>query len=85
MTSLDTFLIIHTNYLRIMSISTTNKSKVDSGTILSLEKNKAITDLELSANEKYSKVEYLYPKRNTSQFQWFKGSRDRGLNKNLAA
>ena len=68
-----------------MSISTNKKSKVDSDAILSLEEDRAIADKESNANEKYSKVGHLFPERNTPQFQWFKGSRDRGLNRDLAA
>ena len=68
-----------------MSFNTTKKSKVDSDAILSLEEYRAIAEQESSANEKYSKVGHLYPEKNTPQFQWFKGSRDRGLNRDLAA
>ena len=66
-----------------MSISTINKSKVDSDAILSLEEYRSIADEDSSANEKYSKVGHLYPEKNTPQFQWFKGSRDRGLKSDL--
>jgi len=68
-----------------MSFCTTKKSTVDSDVILSLEEYRSITDEESNANEKYSKVGHLYPERNTPQFQWFKGSRDRGLNRDHAA
>ncbi len=69
----------------MMSISTTKKSKVDSHVVLSLEEYKAIVDEDSTANEKYSKVGHLYPEKNTSHFQWFKGSRDRGLKRDIAA
>ena len=68
-----------------MSFSTSKKLKVDLDVILSLEEYRAIADEESSANEKYSKVGHLYPEKNTPQFQWFKGSRDRGLNRDIAA
>ena len=68
-----------------MSISTHRKSKVDSDAILSLEEYRAIADKESNANATYSKVGHLFPEKNTPQFQWFKGSRDRGLNRDLAA
>ena len=68
-----------------MSFSTTKKPNVDSNVVLSLESYRAIADEESTSNEKYSKVGHLYPEKNTPQFQWFKGSRNRGLNRDLAA
>ena len=68
-----------------MSIRTTKKSKVDSNVVLSLEEYRAIVEEDSNSNEKYSKVGHLYPEKNTPQFQWFKGSRDRGLNRDMAA
>ena len=67
-----------------MSISTTKKSNVDSDIVFSIEEYRAIADEESTSNEKYSKVGHLYPEKNTPQFQWFKGSRDRGLNRDHA-
>tara|TARA_B100001250_G_scaffold14616_1_gene12772 strand:+ start:476 stop:694 length:219 start_codon:yes stop_codon:yes gene_type:complete len=66
-----------------MSISTTKKSNVDSDVVLSLEEYRAISEEESTSNDKYSKVGHLYPGKNTPQFQWFKGSRDRGLDRGL--
>ena len=68
-----------------MSISRTKKSYIDSDEVLSLEEYRAISEEESTSTEKYSKVGHLYPEKNTPQFQWFKGSRDRGLNRDLAA
>ena len=68
-----------------MSISTTKKSKVTSDVVLSLKEYRAIVDEDSSSNEKYSKVGHLYPENNTPQFRWFKGSRDRGVNRDFAA
>ena len=68
-----------------MSNNTSKYSKVHSHVVLSLDEYKAINDEALSAHEKYSKVGHLYPERNTPQFQWFKGSRERCINKDLAA
>tara|TARA_B100000579_G_scaffold410083_1_gene399665 strand:+ start:190 stop:396 length:207 start_codon:yes stop_codon:yes gene_type:complete len=68
-----------------MSNSINKKSNVDSDVFLLLEEYKAIADEEPISNDQYSKVGHLYPEKNTPQFQWFKGSRDRGLNRDLAA
>ena len=68
-----------------MSTSTKNKSNVDSDVVLSLEEYRAFADKELTSKEKYSNVGHLYPEKSTPQFQWFKGSRDRGLNRDIAA
>ena len=68
-----------------MSISTTKKSNVDSDVVLTLEEYRAIADEESTSNQKYSKVGHLYPEKNSSHVQWFKGSRDRGLNRDIAA
>ena len=68
-----------------MSISTTKKSNVESDVVFSLEEYRAISNEESTSNKKYSKVGHLYPEKNTPQFQWFKGSRDRGLNRDIAA
>ena len=68
-----------------MSISTTKKYIIDSDIFLSLEKYSAIADQESTANEKYLKVGDSCSQRNTPQFQWFKGSRYRGLNRDIAA
>tara|TARA_Y100001978_G_C23511361_1_gene345748 strand:+ start:215 stop:421 length:207 start_codon:yes stop_codon:yes gene_type:complete len=68
-----------------MSTSTTEQSNVDLDKVLSLEEYRAIVNEESTSNEKYSKVGHLYPEKNTPQFQWFKGSKDRGLSRNIAA
>ena len=68
-----------------MSTSTKNKSNVDSDFVLSPEQYRSFADKELTSNEKYSNVGHLYPEKSTPQFQWFKGSRDRGLNRDIAA
>ena len=68
-----------------MSLSGNRKSKIYSDVVLTIEEYKAIADDALSANEKYSKNGHLYPERNTPQFQWFKGSRERCINIDLAA
>ncbi len=81
----DTFLSININCLRIMSISITKKSNVDSDVVISQEEYIAIADEESTSNKKYSKVGHLYPEKIIPQFQWFKGSRDRGLHRDLAA
>ena len=68
-----------------MSISSTKKSKVDSGVFLSLEEYKVIVKEDSSVSKEYSKVGHLYPEKNTPQYRWFKGSRDRGIRENIAA
>ena len=68
-----------------MSISTTQKSNVESDVVFSLEEYRAISNEESTSNEKFSKVGHLYPEKKTPQFQWFKGSRDRGLDRDMAA
>ena len=68
-----------------MSISPTKKSYVESDIVFSKKEYRAIYNEESTSNEKYSKVEHLYPAKKTPQFQWFKGSRDRGLNRGMAA
>ena len=68
-----------------MSISTTKKSNVDSDMVLSLEEYRSIADEASTSNKKYSKVGHLYQEKRTPQFRWFKGIRDRGLNRDFAA
>ena len=68
-----------------MSTSTKNKSNVGSDVVLSLEEYRAFADKELTSNEKYLNVGHLYLEKSTPQLQWFKGSRDRGLNRDIAA
>ena len=68
-----------------MSISPTKKSNLNSDEVLSLEEYRVISDEESNSNKKYSQIGHLYTEKNNPQFQWFKGSRDRGLNKDLAA
>ena len=77
--------MINTNWLRMMTIGATKESNVDSDVVISLEEYRVITDEELTSNDKYLKIGHLYPEKSTSQFQWFKGSRVRGLNKDIAA
>tara|TARA_B100000214_G_C23930754_1_gene610652 strand:+ start:931 stop:1137 length:207 start_codon:yes stop_codon:yes gene_type:complete len=68
-----------------MSTNTTKKSKIDSNGINSLKKFRTIEEEESSTNEKYSNIRHLSSEKNNPQLQWFKGSRNRGLNRDLAA
>ena len=68
-----------------MSISSTEKSKFDSVVVLSLEEYKVIVKSDSSVRTEYSKVGHLYPEKNTPQYRWFKGSRDRGVREDIAA
>ena len=68
-----------------MSISSTKKSKVDSVEVLSVEEYKVLVKEDSSARKEYSKVGHLYPEKNTPQYRWFKGSRDRGERGDIAA
>ena len=68
-----------------MSISSTKKSKDDSVIVLSLEEYKVIVKEDSSTRKEYSKVGHLYPEKNTPQYRWFKGSRDRGVRRDIAA
>ena len=61
-----------------MSMSSTKKSKEDSFVALSLEEYKVIVNEDSGATNEYTKVGHLYPEKNTPQYRWFKGSRDRG-------
>jgi len=61
-----------------MSTSSTKKSKEDSFVALSLEEYKVIVNEDSGATNEYTKVGHLYPEKNTPQYRWFKGSRDRG-------
>ena len=79
------YLIINTNYLRIMPIISTKESTVASSIVLSLEEYREIVDEASSTNETYSKIGHLYPENNTPQYRWFKGSRDRGIKEDFAA
>ena len=68
-----------------MSNSSTEKSKVDSDIVLSLEEYRILVNEDSSSKKEYSKFGHLYPERNTPQLRWFKGSSDRGLREELAA
>ena len=68
-----------------MFIRSTEKSKVDSLVVLSLEEYKALVEEDSSAREEYSKVGHLYPEKNTPQYRWFKVSRDIGMKEDIAA
>ena len=68
-----------------MSISSTKKSKEDSFVALSLEEYKVIVNEASGATNESSKVGHLYPEKNTPQYRWFKGSRDRGVRGDIAA
>ena len=68
-----------------MSIILTEKSKDDSNLVLSLEEYKVLLKEDSSARKEYSKVGHLYPEKNTPQYRWFKGSRDRGERGDIAA
>ena len=68
-----------------MSTSSTKKSKEDSFVALSLEEDKVIVNEDSGATNEYTKVGHLYPEKNTPQYRWFKGSRDRGERGDRAA
>ena len=68
-----------------MSIILTENSKDDSILVLSLEEYKVLVKEDSSARKEYSKVGHLYPEKNTPQYRWFKGSRDRGERGDRAA
>ena len=68
-----------------MSTSSTEKSKDDSNLVLSLAEYMVIVKEDSSARKEYSKVGHLYPEKNTPQYRWFKGSRDRGERGDIAA
>ena len=68
-----------------MSINSTKKSKEDSFVALPLEEDKVIVNEDSGATNEYSKVGHLYPEKNTPQYRWFKGSRDRGVRGDIAA
>ena len=68
-----------------MSIISTEKSKDDSNLVLSLEEYKVLVKEDSGATNEYSKVGHLYPEKNTPQYRWFKGSRDRGERGGIAA
>jgi len=68
-----------------MPTSSTKNLKVDSDVVLSLEEYKVIVKEDSSTREEYSKIGHLYPEKNTPQYRWFKGSRDRGLSEDFAA
>ena len=68
-----------------MCISSTEKSKFDSVVVLSLEEYKVIVKEDSSTRKEYSKVGHLYPEKNTPQYRWFKGIRDRGVTRDIAA
>ena len=68
-----------------MSISSNETLKVDSVVVLSSEKDKGIVKEDSTAEKEYSKVGHLYQEKNTPQYGWFKGSRDRGGRVGIAA
>ncbi len=68
-----------------MSIISTEKSNDDSNLVLSLEEYKGIVKEDSIAEKEYSKVGHLYQEKDTPQYRWFKGSRDRGLRGEIAA
>ena len=68
-----------------MSISSNKKLKVDSIVVFSLGQNKDIVNKNSSAEKEYSKVGHLHQEKNTPQYRWFKGSRDRGVRGDIAA
>ncbi len=68
-----------------MSTSSTKKSKEDSFVALSLEEYKVIVNEDSGATNEYTKVGHLYPEKNTPQYRWFKGSRDRGVKGDISA
>tara|TARA_B100001250_G_scaffold295920_1_gene257442 strand:- start:314 stop:520 length:207 start_codon:yes stop_codon:yes gene_type:complete len=68
-----------------MSNSSTKKSKVDSDVVLSLEEYRILLNEDSTSSKEYSKIGHLYPKKNTPQLRWFKGSSNRGIRGELAA
>ena len=68
-----------------MSIISTKNSHDDSILVLSIEEYKVLVKEDSSARKEYSKVGHLYPEKNTTQYRWFKGSRDRGERGDIAA
>ena len=68
-----------------MSTSSSKKSKEDSFVALSLEEDKVIVNEDSGATNEYTKVGHLYPEKNTPQYRWFKGSKDRGVRGDIAA
>ena len=68
-----------------MSIISTENSKDESILVLSIEEYKVIVKEDSSARKEYSKVGHLYPEKNTPQYRWFKGIRDRGGSGDIAA
>ena len=45
----------------------------------------ALLQEDSNINQAYSETGHLHPEKNTPQYIWFKGSRDRGLRGNIAA
>ena len=68
-----------------MSISSTENSRFESFIVHSLEEYKVIVKEDSSARKEYSKVGHLYPEKSTPQYRWFKGIRDRGVTRYIAA
>ena len=79
----DNKLILITKVM--MSISSTKKSKVDLGVVLSLVEYKIIVRENSSFSNEYLKVGHLYPEKNTPQYRWLKEIRDRGIRGDIAA
>lgn len=68
-----------------MSISSNKKFNVDSVFVLSLEQYKGNVREDSIAEKEYSRAGHLYQEKNTPQYRWFKGSRDRGVRGDIAA
>ena len=68
-----------------MSIISTESSKDDSIFVLSKKEYKVLVKENSSASKESSKVGHLYSEKNTPQYRWFKGSRDRGRRGDIAA
>ena len=68
-----------------MSINITRKSNVDPDVFLSPQEYRVMSVEESTLSDTYLKVGRIHPESYTPQFKWFKGSRDRGLIRDLAA
>ena len=74
-----------------MSFSPLQSSKDGLGNLLSTEQNQseevyeAVVEEQFSRFKEYSDIGHLHSERNTPQYSWYKGSRDRGLRGNISA
>ena len=66
-----------------MTISSTKNLKDDSVVVFPFGQYKVIVNEDSSLRKEDSKVGHLYREKNTPQYRWFKGSRDRGVRGNI--